>query len=316
MEEISLLNNNMINLSIINNSSNKSQKEAFLFYLQRMDIEMIDLILENKYSYFEVTKSTFIKKLKLFKSEFEALDDTDELKIIQKDRISNTYYLYEENYELKQEFTFKEVENKIVNISSQFNSELKKWCPLELLFGLDERINFKPTIEYLIELQQCTNALEELVNTNIEILDHDKMGYWINKHKSLYHQLKDKLLMFKFNDFRNLFDLLVDLKKLIECSIVAHIAVEEFDDSTQDKIQKWINDNLSLFISHIECFEGYFKDFEKVTYFGINDIIQLDIFPNIYLLRNDFLDVKKFKDLFLKHSNFSSLEVNDDIIPF
>ena len=74
----------MINFLHMDDSSNKSQKETFLFYLQRMDIEMIELILEDQYSYFEVTKSTFIKKLKLFKSEFEALDGQDELKIIQK----------------------------------------------------------------------------------------------------------------------------------------------------------------------------------------------------------------------------------------
>lgn len=296
--------------------SNTSQKEAFLFYLQKMDIEMIDLILDDKFSYFDVAKDIFINKLKSFKSELEALGEVDSIQIYQNDTSSNTYYLIVENYDLEQELTFKEVENKIVDINSHFNSQLKKSCPLALHFGLDERINFKPTVEYLLHVQHCTNAFEELVNDSNKILDYDKIEFWISKHKSLYQQVKDDLFMFKFNDFRNLYDLLVDLKELIACSFAAQIAVEEFDDSNEASIQKWKNDHLSLFVGHTEYFEGYFMDFEKVTYSGINDIIQLDLFPNLHLLRDDFLYIKKFNDLYFTLTNFSSLEINDDAIPF
>jgi hypothetical protein len=293
----------------------KSQKEAFLFYLQKMDIDMINLVLDDKFSYFDVSKDIFINKLRSFKSELEALGEIDSIQICQKDITSNTYYLCVENYDLEQEFTFKEIDNKIVDMNSHFNSELHKWCPLELHFGLDERINFKPSVEYLIELQHCTNAVEELVNNDIYIIDHEIIEYWINKYESLYHQVKDKLFLFKFNDFRKLFELLKDLKELIECSFVAQIAVNEFNDSNQASIQKWKNDYLTLFVE-VEYFEGYFFDFEKITYSGINDIIQLYLFPNIYLLRNDFLNIKKFKDLYFTLTNFSSLEINNDTIPF
>jgi hypothetical protein len=295
----------------------KSQKEAFLFYLQKMDIEMIDLILDDKFSYFDVAKDIFINKLKSFKSELEALGEIDSILIYQNDTSSNTYYLIVENYELEQELTFKEVENKIVDINSHFNSQLKKSCPLALHFGLDERINFKPTVDYLLQVQQCTNAFKELVNDDDKILDYYIIESWMNKHKSLYHQVKDNLFMFKFNDFRNLFDLLVDLNELIGCSFAAQIAVNEFDDSNEASIRKWKNDHISLFVRHTEYFEGYFMDFEKITYSGRNDIIQLDLFPNIYLLRNDFIYIKKFNDLFFTLTNFSSLENNnDDVIPF
>jgi hypothetical protein len=293
----------------------KSQKEAFLFYLQKMDIDMINLVLDDKFSYFDVSKDIFINKLRSFKSELEALGEIDSIQICQKDITSNTYYLCVENYDLEQEFTFKEIDNKIVDMNSHFNSELHKWCPLELHFGLDERINFKPSVEYLIELQHCTNAVEELVNDDINIIDHEIIEYWINKYESLYHQVKDKLFLFKLNDFRKLFELLKDLKELIECSFVAQIAVNEFDDSNEASVQKWKNDYLTLFVG-VEYFEGYFFDFEKITCSGINDIIQLDLFPNIYLLRNDFLNIKKFKDLYFTLTNFSSLEINNDTIPF
>ncbi len=296
--------------------SNKSQKEAFLFYLKQMDIEMIDLILDDKLSYFDVAKDIFINKLKSFKSELEALGEIDSIQIYQNDTSSNTYYLIVENYDLEQELTFKEVENKIVDINSHFNSQLKKSCPLALHFGLDERINFKPTVDYLLQVQYCTNAFKELVNDSNIILDYDIIEFWISKHKSLYHQVKDDLFMFKFNDFRNIYDLLVDLKELIACSFEAQIAIKEYDDSNESSIQKWKNDHLSLFVGHTEYFEGYFIDFEKVTYSGINDIIQLDLFPNLYLLRDDFLYIKKFNDLYFTLTNFSSLEINDDATPF
>jgi hypothetical protein len=316
MEEITWLNNDMINLSKTNNSSTKSQKEAFLFYLKRMDIEMINLILDDKYSYFDVTKDIFINKLYSFKSELEALGEIDSIQIFQKDNTSNTYFLCLENYDLQQELTFIELENNIVDINSIFNSELHKWSPLELNFGLDERINFKPSVEYLIQVNHCTIALEEMVNKNIKILDHDTIEYWINKHNSLYEQIKDELLMFKFNDFRKLFELLKDLKALLECSFATKYALMNFDGSNDTSIKKWINDSITLYVSHVEFFEGYFIDFEKVTYLDANETIQLDLYPNIYLLRNDFIDVKKFHDLFLEHSNFSSLEINDDDLQF
>lgn len=306
----------MINFLHLDNSSTKSQKEAFLFYLQRMDIEMINLILEDKYSYFDVTKDIFINKLYSFKSELESLGEIDSIQIYQKDNTSNTYFLCVENYDLQQELTFIEIENNIVDINSNFNSKLHKWSPLELNFGIDERKNFKPSVEYLILVDHCTVALEEIVNENIKILDHDTIEYWINKHNSLYEKIKNELLMFKFNDFRKLFELLKDLKGLMACSFFAQIAIKEFDDSNKASIQKWKNDYLTLFVNHIEYFEGYFLDFEKIIYSGINDIIPLDLFPNIYLLRNDFLHIKKFKDLYFALTNFSSLENNDATIPF
>lgn len=290
----------------------KSQKEAFLFYLQRMDIEMIELILENQYSYFEVTKSTFIKKLKLFKSEFEALDGKDELMIIQKDCTSNTYYLYEKNYELEQELIFKEVENKIVNISSQFNDELKKWCPLELHFGLDERVNFQPSIEYLLQLHYCTTAFEEIVSQQLKIIDYDTIENWLNKHQLLYSEVKDEIFMFKLNNFRKLYELLTDLKELMECSFPAKLALDNFDDTREDAIQKWKNDYLTLFAGFVEIFEGFFTQYDKLTYIGKNDVIQLAFFSNVCLLRSQFLDIKKFRDLYYELTNFSSLEFDSD----
>lgn len=297
---------------------NNSQKEAFLCYLQQMDIEMIDLILEDSYSYFDVPKNVFIDKLHYFKSEIAADLEKDSriIKIYQKDKTTNTYFLYVETYDFEQEMTFKEVNNKIIDINSKFNSKLQKWSPLDWHFGLDERINFQPSIEYLLQLHNCTNAFEEIVNQQIKILDHDFIEYWLKKHQLLYNQVKNELLMFRLNDFRRLFELLSIIKDLIECSCLAKLAINEFDDSNGETIQKWKNENLTLFVGNVEFFEGFFTDFHKITRIKNNDIIQLANFPNVYLLRNDFLDIKKFRDLHYELTNFSSLEFDNDEIPF
>jgi hypothetical protein len=44
-------------------SQNMTQKEAFLKYLQRMDIEMLDQILDNSIDYFGASKQVFLEKL-------------------------------------------------------------------------------------------------------------------------------------------------------------------------------------------------------------------------------------------------------------
>ncbi len=296
----------------------KSQKEAFLFYLNQLDIDMIDLILDDSYSYFDVRKDVFIDKLRYFKYELEADLEIvpNTITIYQKDHTSNTYFLSVDIYDFEQEITFKEVDNKIVDINSEFNSKLQKSCPLDWHFGLDERINFQPSVEYLLQLNNCTNAFEEVINQQIKIIDHDSIEYWLIKHQQLYKEVKNELLMFKLNDFRKLYELLTDIKQLIECSFPAKLALDNFDDTSEESIQRWKNEYLNLFAGFVEFFEGFFTDYEKVIFIGTNDVIKLAPFSNVYLLRDDFLDIKKFKDLYFELTNFSSLEHNPDNIPF
>jgi hypothetical protein len=296
----------------------KSQKEAFLFYLHRMDIDMIDLILDDSYSYFDVPKDIFVNKLRYFKSELEVdlKMYTNQITIYQKDQTSNTYFLSVDIYDFEQEITFKEVDNKIVDINSEFNSKIQKWCPLYWHFGLDERVNFQPSIEYLLQLQNCTNAFEEIVNQQVKIIDYDTIEYWLNKHQLLYDQVKNEILMFKFNDFRKLYELLTDLKELMECSFPAKFALDNFDNTSEDAIQKWKNDYLTLFAGFVEIFEGFFTEYDKLTYIGKNNVVQLASFSNVYLLRYDFLDIKKFRDLYFELTNFSSLEHDPVDFPF
>ncbi len=296
----------------------KSQKEAFLFYLHRMDIDMIDLILDDSYSYFDVPKDIFVNKLKYFKSELEVNLKiySNQITIYQKDQTSNTYFLSIDIYDFEQEITFNEVDNKIVDINSEFNSKLKKWSPLDWHFGLDERVNFHPSVEYLLQLNYCTNAVEEIANQQVKIIDYDTIEYWLNKHQLLYSQVKDEIFMFKLNNFRKLYELLTDLKGLMECSFPAKLALDNFYATNEDAIQKWKNDYLTLFVGFVEIFEGFFTEYDKLTYIGKNDVVQLAFFSNVYLLRDDFLDIKKFRDLYFTLSNFSSLELDTDDFPF
>jgi hypothetical protein len=68
--------------------------------------------------------------------------------------------------------------------------------PLVIFFGDDEKADFKPTNEYVMNLYRCTNAYEELVNEEIQILTSQAISKWLKKHKELYDKIANDYLFF------------------------------------------------------------------------------------------------------------------------
>src|ERR1039458_4600241 len=53
-----------------------TEKEAFLYYMERMDIEMLDLILDDGITYYGVRKEVFLEKLGAAFVEFKKSNDS------------------------------------------------------------------------------------------------------------------------------------------------------------------------------------------------------------------------------------------------
>ncbi|MBP6754645.1 MAG: hypothetical protein KA210_00760 [Bacteroidia bacterium] len=291
------------------------QKEAFLFYLQRMDIDMLDIVLSDTITYFGVNKTDFLKRLDYIINELKSSGEKTPLNIYQKEEFSTTYYLTSTIFDFEQEFIIEEKEGCISDISSSLklktNEEIDELHCLELFFGIDERIDFKPTTDYVLKLHKCINAFEEIVNDTIQIVDYYKICYWIKKHKSLYKEIKNDTLMFRFNDFRNLFKRLKYFKKHLKHSSSSAKAIRAFDDKNYNSIQKWKDDFNRLFFCRLQSFEvGLIK------IVGMKNSLKINNYPNVIFKGTDFFSIIDFNELYLKHINIQQLLLDNDQLPF
>ena len=60
----------MVNSVMSKITSNKSQKEAFLFYLKKMDIAMLDIVLPDNIQYFGANKADFLDRINYMVNQF------------------------------------------------------------------------------------------------------------------------------------------------------------------------------------------------------------------------------------------------------
>ncbi|WP_396139860.1 hypothetical protein [Flavobacterium sp.] len=298
-----------------NLESNSSQKEAFLSYLKKMDIAMLDIVLPEDITYFGANKTYFLERLAYITNQFKLAGEARPLNINQKDEFSNSYYLTSNILDFEQEFIIEEKEGYISNISSSLEiksiEELEELHCLEIYFGKDERTDFIPSTDYVIKLHKCRSAYEEIVNDNIQILENFKISYWIKKHKSLYKEIKNDTLMFRLNEFKNLYLTLKYIKKQLKCSLAAEIAIRSFDDTSYSTIQKWKDDFNRLFFCELQSFEVGFSVLDRT-----NNTLKMNNYPNIIFKGTEFFSIFEFNKLYIKHSDFHPILIEDDDIPF
>ncbi len=293
-----------------NIASYRTQKEAFLFYLQKMDVVMLEIILPDTITYFGANKTDFLERLAHILNQLKLAGEETPLTINQKEDSSNSYYLTSTVFDFEQEFIIEEKEGCISNISSGLEIksyvEVEELHCLEIFFGIDERTDFIPTTDYVLKLHKVRNAFEEIVNDKIKILDFSYISYWIKKHKSLYKEIKKDTLMFKFNNFRNLYITLKYIKKRLKCSLAAEIALRSFDDTSDSTIQKWKDDFNRLFFCELQSFEVGFTNIDR-----INKTLKINTYPNIIFKGSEFFSIFKFIELYTKHCDFHRVLIND-----
>lgn len=290
-----------------------TQKETFMEYFQRMDVEMLDIILDDSITYFGVNKTVFLERLS---NIFKQIKGTGVAELLSIQKLTTNRYCYSlKELDLEQEFTMEEMEGRITSILSNkivtSSEDLEELHELEIFFGLDERTDFIPTTDYVLKLHKVRNAFEEIVNDKIKILDFSYISYWIKKHKSLYKEIKKDTLMFKFNNFRNLYITLKYIKKRLKCSLAAEIAIRSFDDTSDSTIQKWKDDFNRLFFCELQSFEVGFTSIDR-----INKTLKINTYPNIIFKGSEFISIIKFNEIFTKYFDFSSIILDDNKIPF
>ena len=277
-----------------------SQKDAFLKYLQIMDIEMLEIVLDDSVTYFGVSKQVFLEKLSYIFDQYRLSGGISQLRLKQCKIKHNTYFLLLPTFCFANKFIIEEKADRILKIYDDkirsTKEEIENLSPLELFFGDDEKVNFQPSTEYVMSLYRCTNAYEEMVNDKLQILTKDDVSHWIDKHTLLYDDVKEEYLFFRYNDFRNLFLMFENLLDGLQHFKEVQKALNSFSDTNTTILQKWLVDNNRLAFCKVLSVENNFRDinFENKT-------LNFSYCPSIYFSGDDFLAIVKFNELYHKH---------------
>lgn len=289
---------------------NITQKEAFLKYLQRMDIEMLEIILDDSITYFGTTKKIFIQKLSYIFNQVQLAGERGFLSIKQDKKQTNTYYLLLQIFSYANKFIIDEKEGNIIKIYGtkikKSKEDIENLNPLELFFGDDEKIDFKPSNEYVMKLYRCTKAYEELVNDKIQILNSEAIAEWLRKHKLLFEEIKDEYLMFKFNDFRDLYLMFEYLLEELQNYNEVKMALKSYNESNVTSMYQWLVDCYRLAFCRVLHFESAFSDINLE-----NKNLKYIYRSNIYFKGDDFFAILKFNELYHRqYGNYQTVNTN------
>ncbi len=276
-----------------------SQKEAFLKYLQLMDVEMLDLILEDSITYFGASKKVFLEKLKYIFGQV-SIEDSNSFKIIQNKRFKNKYSMHILAWSYTLQLIIEEEANKITRI---YNNKVVKnqndvdcLSEVELFFGDDEKADFIPTTEYILNLHHSEKAYEELINDKIQVLSSEDIARWVNKHAELYAKINSQFRYFGFNKFKDLyFGFLFDLQRLRYYPEVRK-ALESFNCDDHKELGYWLKENFNLAFCKVLGFEGI-----PFIIDDSNKRIGHCSYPNIFFKGDDFFALMKFNQIYHKH---------------
>lgn len=277
-----------------------TQKDAFLMHLQKMDIEMLELILDDSITYFGASKNIFLEKLKYIFNQVRLAGGKSDLKIKHHKKHPNIYYLQLQIIELDIKFVIEDKNGIITKIDNPYRvvneSNIEYLSPLDIFFGEDEKVDFIPTNKYVMNLYRCTQAFEELIHDKPQILTRHDIAEWIKKHKLLYEDVKELYMFFKFNNFRDLYFMLYTLLDELQNYKQAQSALITFKNYKSESIHEWISDYYDLAFYKIQFFNIYFSKIDLNT-----KKFKCIKHANISFEGDDFVSIIKFNELYQKH---------------
>lgn len=279
--------------------ANISQKEAFLYHLQTMDLEMLELIVDDSVDCFGVSKEVFLEKLSYIFTQFRLAGGKGFLKIKEHRKHHGIYYLYLEPFSYSIKFVIEEEQGKIISLhnprSNASKEDIENLSSMEIFFGDDEKLDFKPSNEYIMNVYRCTCAYEEIITGNIQTLTSKDICSWVNRYALLYHEVKDEFLMYKYNKFRSLFTTLEYLSRELSNYEEAKLAIDSLTDESRAALKHWLEEFYDLAFCQVNCFGSNFTEMDME-----GKVFRSNFNPNIYFKGDDFATIIKFDQLYLE----------------
>lgn len=282
----------------------KSKKEVIIDCFQKMDIHMLELLLDDSKTYQDATKNIFLQKLKISFNELKNSQDTylksckGNCSSVGCNRGCSGYSFVGNNSKKHLDLIFAESNNDFTDIyhcgefKSDYNGELNEAVLLEINY--DEKADYKPSVDFLIKKQKSEAAYNELNHCgDNKIIDKEIYLHWLAKHSILFKELDfPPEFGSTFDTFHTLYDGINELSTFLDFDKESKIAYDEFGTVKSDD-----ENALLIWLVKYEKLKDNLMDFGFSHFFRDEIVINIKSFKvgNINICSADYLNIINFK---------------------
>ncbi len=222
-------------------TATKTKKDRILEAIERMDTGMLDLLLADEKTYFDVRKGFFLEKLQLTFDAFRKRGDTKLLRhagICNSNYCSNKgctgYAFVGDKTEAYMQWLVKETEDDVEDIFHC--SGLRRLDGIEakgeymyLDITEDEKVTFEQNEADLMMSHYCRVALDEYLEFEGDVIATETYTEWLRKHKALFFTFK--LPPYDYREQINFHELFSELRSyhlFFISNLMVKAALEEF----------------------------------------------------------------------------------------
>ena len=217
-----------------------NQLQAFIYFLKRMDIQMIDEILSDDIYYCGTTKAIFIEKLNdIFVWNLFLENDVLPFRWAESNANCLEFFCWKQNeYENRFHITTRE-DGSIISFSNKrphfgfHNSAFRVYD--------DEEIGFAKSPEFKYLQKQCRSALDELIDVTFTT---ELILNWVNGHEQLFLNVKDEDDEPKYKNIKYVEEFFWkwDSKSMERDSIVNYKATEcAVEEYSEMELRDWLD---------------------------------------------------------------------------
>ena len=302
-----------------------SRKKLIIESLQKMDSNMLDVLLDDSLTYQNATKEIFLEKINEAFLELKSHGDTflSANKGTCNSRLCNNkgckgYSFVGNNSKRHIDLIFEEFNEEVKDIYhcngfhiDNKNVETENLIHIDILH--DEKADFKPSIEFLIKSQKCNLACEELNQYRDTIIDKNVYLEWLEKFYPLFTSLNMLHVDYtEYSKFYWLYYRINELKEFLECDTLSKEAIRKFltiDLKTDFQLLKWLikyektSNELTLFL-----YEEIDFEFPENSDFFIVDGFKINTSEFKHIAKFKFLHDKHYCEMLEKYTTFSNEE--------
>ena len=282
-------------------------KEAIIKYFCVMDIEMLEMILDDSYTYHEARKDVFLKKLNEVFDKFKKEGDT-ELLIHEGECNSKHCNLGKKGYcfvgnNSRQYicFFFEGDGTNVTNICRccEFKTDVPEvvdYGGISFIIGEDEKADFVPSSWYIETIRKCEDAYNELLQDGIAYLSKEDYVDWLKRYESFHDKTATPFDYYQgFEKFNKLYSNIRVVASFLEYENYAEQAMKDFlkiDPTKDEHLLQWLlkYEDWVPKLKYFNCFSN--KEKIKDGYLDISEE------NNVFLLVEDYKNLIDFKSSF------------------
>jgi hypothetical protein len=301
----------------------KSKKELILESFQKMDSNMLDLVLDDSKTYQDANKEVFIEKLIEAFNKFKEGGDT--CLIPYKGICTFTdctnkgckgYSFVGNSTKNHLDLIFEETDDNYNDIyhCNRFETNdksIERDILLDIKISIDEKADFKPSIEFLTNSQKLKLAYEELHQYKDITIDKTIYIPWLEKHDGLYKSLSSLTCSSSALDkFNELYQGITELNNYLQnndLAVESLIEFEKINKSDERYLLIWLtkNENLGNDITLLFFYEIDLEYSANSGNFNFQ-FLKINILDFVNLNKFKFLFDKYYWDMLEKYTTFSS----------